>query len=168
MLRDGIPEDAETIENIRVASWRAAYSEFMPAEYLNKLDTLKNVEGLQGRLSCQDLDFSIFVVEDNDAVVAFSIVGKPRYDAENNTIELWALNVSPNYWRKRIGQELTKKAIDVAREAGFKNIELWCIKGNSPAETTYEKAGFLPTGRERSSSHLTGNPIHERHYTRKL
>jgi ribosomal protein S18 acetylase RimI-like enzyme len=168
MLRDGVPADAEKIESIRIAAWQVAYKEFMPADYLAKLDALQDIEGLREMLSSQSLGFSIFVAEENNIVLAFSILGKPRYETSDDTIELWALNVHPRCWRMGFGRELTKKAIASATDSGFRNIELWCIKCNRSAEATYEQAGFLPTGKERTSSTLTGNPIHERHYTKSL
>lgn len=168
MLRDGVPGDADAIERIRIAAWQVAYQEFMPGDFLSNLNALQNVDGLRKRLSSQDHDFSVSVVETDDSVVAFAIMGKPRYEAPGDIVELWALNVQPEYWRKGIGSQLTKRAIESARVAGFKNIELWCINGNQPAETAYKQAGFSPTGKERTSSSLTGHPIHERHYTKKL
>ena len=168
MLRGGVPADAEAIESIRIAAWRAAYKEFMSTAYLAQLKPVQNIKGLRERLSSQSVDYSISVVEENNIVLAFSILGKPRYESSDDTIELWALNVHPQCWRMGFGQELTKKAIASAAGSGFKDIELWCIKGNRPAEATYGKAGFLPTGKERTSSKLTGNPIHEWHYIKNL
>ena len=101
MLRDGIPVDAEAIECVRIAAWRAAYKEYMPAKYLTKLDASENIERLRVRLASQDVDFCVSVAEKNNAVVAFSILGRPRYEAPCDTMELWALNVHPQYWRKR-------------------------------------------------------------------
>lgn len=132
MLRGGVPADAEAIESIRIAAWRAAYKEFMSTAYLAQLKPVQNIKGLRERLSSQSVDYSISVAEENNIVLAFSILGKPRYESSDDTIELW------------------------------------CIKGNRPAEATYGKAGFLPTGKERTSSKLTGNPIHEWHYIKNL
>jgi GNAT superfamily N-acetyltransferase len=168
MLRHGVPADAEAIESIRIAAWQAAYKEFMPTDYLAGLNPLRDIKGLRERLSFQNIDFSISIAEVDNVVLAFSILGKPRYESPNDTIELWALNVDPQCWRMGFGQQLTKRAIASAIESGFINIELWCIKGNRPAETIYEQAGFLPTGKDRTSSKLTGNPIHERHYVKNL
>ena len=168
MLREGLPEDAEAIENIRIAAWQTAYRDFMPRTYLSNLNPLQNIEALRNRLSSQNLEFVVSVAEEEGIVVAFSILGKPRYEASCDTIELWALNVLPEYWRMGIGQRLTKRAITSAAESGFKKIELWCIKDNVPAQSAYADAGFLPTDAERSSSHLTGDPLHELHYPKKL
>ncbi|MBU4316766.1 MAG: GNAT family N-acetyltransferase [Proteobacteria bacterium] len=168
MLREGIPEDAEAIERIRVSAWQAAYKNFMPKDYLSKLNPLQHVDALREKLSKENIEFSVSVAEENGVVVAFYILGKPRYEADVNCTELWALNVHPDDWRKGIGQSLTERAVNEAARLGFENIELWCIHGNIPAEATYKKAGFVPNGNKRSSSDLTGNMLHELHYTKKL
>jgi len=168
MLRNTTPSDAEAIENVRIAAWRAAYQAFMPPGFLAGLDPLKNLADLRERLSVQSMDFSVTVASRGPSVVAFSILGKPRYDAPPGSIELWALNVLPDYWRQGFGKTLTEGAIGSANSTGFKSMELWCIQGNTPAQAIYEKSGFTLTGQERISSHLTGSPLHEVLYTKKL
>ena len=168
MIRNGIPADAEAIEEVRIAAWQAAYRQFLPSDFLAGLDATQNLEGLRERLASQDIDFSLFVAEHESAVSAFSVLGKPRFEAPSDTIELWALNVHPRCWRLGLGQQLIQSVIDSAQTAGFKTVELWCIDGNTPAEAAYAKAGFVPTGRTRTSSGLTGHPIQERHYFKDL
>ena len=168
MLREGRPQDAEAIENIRIAAWQTAYRNFMPMTYLSNLNPLQNIEALRTRLSSHHPNFAASVAEEDGIVVAFSILGKPRYEAPCDTIELWALNVLPEYWRMSIGKRLLTRAITSATESGFKKIELWCIKDNRPARGAYADAGFLPAGAKRSSSRLTGDPLHELHYTKYL
>ncbi|MGD8175313.1 N-acetyltransferase family protein [Marinimicrobium sp. ARAG 43.8] len=168
MLRKAEPRDAEAIGKVRVAAWRAAYQHFMPKEFLKALDPANNLAELKERLSNQSSDFTLSVAEDLRQVVAFSIVGKPRYEAAGKTIELWALNVLPEYWRMGIGSRLVERAITYALDAGFESIELWCIKGNTPAQEAYKKLGFTESGQERSSSQLTGNTLHELHYIKVL
>lgn len=168
MLRTGIPNDAEMIEKIRVAAWRVAYRDFMPPEYLSKLNPLQHVADLQKTLSEQSMEFFVSVAEEEGQVVAFSMLGKPRYNTKADSIELWALNVHPEHWRKGIGQTLIKKALAMSAKSGFKALELWCIQGNIPAEIAYRKAGFTASGKERQSSQLTGNLLHELHYIKKI
>lgn len=168
MIRNGIPADAEAIEEVRIAAWQAAYRQFLPSEFLAGLDVSKNLDALREHLASQDIDFSLFVAEHGNVISAFSILGKPRFESPSESIELWALNVHPRCWRYGLGQQLIHAAIDSAQAAGFKTVELWCIDGNTPAEAAYAKVGFVPTGRTRTSSGLTGHPIQERHYSKDL
>lgn len=168
MLREAEPKDAEEIGQVRVAAWRAAYQQFMPKNFLNALDPTSNLSELKERLSNQGSDFILSVAEEHGQVVAFTILGKPRYKAPANAIELWAVNVLPEFWRLRIGSRLVERAITYSSRSGFESIELWCIKGNTPAQEAYKKLGFIESGRERSSSRLTGNTLHELHYVKVL
>jgi GNAT superfamily N-acetyltransferase len=168
MLRKAKLKDAESIGKIRVAAWRAAYRQFMPEDFLDALDPANNLAELKERLSNQNSDFTVAVAEERGAVVAFSIVGKPRFETVDQTMELWAVNVLPEYWRMGIGSGLVKQAISYASRTGFERIELWCIKGNTPAQEAYGKLGFVESGQERSSSQLTGNTLHELHYVKLL
>lgn len=168
MLRNATPEDAEAIGQIKVAAWRAAYQEFIPADFLAGINPADNLDSLRERLSAQGPEFTISVAETDKKVVAFSIIGKPRYPAALHTMELWALNVIPEYWQLGIGSKLVARAADYSKQHGFDSIELWCISGNRPAQLAYHKAGFVASGQQRSSSQLTGHPIHELHYFKML
>lgn len=168
MFREAESKDAEAIGKVRVAAWRAAYRQFMPEVFLNSLDPANNLEELRVRLSSQSPDFTISVAEEREDVVGFSIIGKPRYQAAAKTIELWAVNVLPEYWRMRIGSGLVERAINFSTDAGFNSMELWCIKGNTPAEKAYRKLGFIESGQERSTTRLMGNTLHELHYVKVL
>lgn len=162
------PEDAEAIGRVRVSAWRAAYRQFMSDDFLSALDPANNVDELKERLSNQGSDFTVFVAEEDQSVVAFAITGKPRYRASDRTMELWAVNVLPEYWRMGIGSALVERVARHAVESGFERLELWCLKGNHPAQEAYQKLGFVESGLERSSSQLTGNILHELHYAKIL
>lgn len=167
MFRKAEPKDAEAIGEVRVAAWRAAYQSFMPKEFLMALDPANNLEELKERLSSQNPDFIVSVAEKSGHVVAFSILGKPRYETAAETMELWAVNVLPEYWRMGTGSGLVERAIAHSTLAGFKRLELWCLKGNTPAQEAYKKLGFVETGQERTTSQLTGQALHELQYMKE-
>jgi RimJ/RimL family protein N-acetyltransferase len=168
MLRAAEPKDAEAIGIIRVAAWRVAYQKFMPEDFLASLNPEQNLAELKERLLVQSLDFNLSVAEEQGEVVAFSIVGKPRYKTTAGTAELWALNVLPEYWRLGIGSSLVERAVSHSSFAGLGKIELWCIEGNLPAQKAYAKLGFSQSGQSRASSQLTGHTLHELHYVKNL
>ncbi|WP_020484964.1 GNAT family N-acetyltransferase [Methylomonas sp. MK1] len=104
-IRLATPADASAIGQIRVDAWRAAYQPFMPQEYLEALDPSANLDLLAERLSKPTKEFMVFVAEDEGNTLGFSIIGAPRYPTQELTIELWALNVSPAYWRQGFGKK---------------------------------------------------------------
>jgi GNAT superfamily N-acetyltransferase len=168
MLRQAWADDAEAIEEVRVAAWKVAYTNFMPAEFLSRLHPSHHVDSLREKLSFQTASYRVFVAQQGERVVGFFTLGQPRYEATADVLELWALYVSPEHWRKGIGGRLLEKTVHVASSMGCKRLELWCLQGNQPAQLAYEKAGFRLSGAERTSSKLTGLPLHEVHYTKRL
>lgn len=166
LLRSALPTDADAIGRIRVNAWRSAYRDHLPAAYLAGLDAGANLDALRTALREPKPPFVATVVELAAEVVAFSIVGLPRYQAELETLELWALNVDPNHWHKGFGKRLVLEALRRRTQGTRSKIELWCIKGNHAACSLYESCGFARTGAERTTSTLTGHPLHEVAYAR--
>ncbi|MDT4288616.1 GNAT family N-acetyltransferase [Methylomonas sp. MO1] len=167
-IRLATPTDASAIGQIRVDAWRAAYQPFMPLEYLESLDPSANLDSLAERLSKPTKEFMVFVAEDKGNTLGFSIIGAPRYLTQELTVELWALNVSPAYWRQGFGRKLVDHSVAESSCLGFSRIELWCIQGNSPAEATYAGCGFTRTDIKRTSSALTGHPLNEVLFSKML
>ncbi len=161
LIRAASPDDAVAIEEIRVAAWRMAFRSHMPAAFLDSLDPGSKVVDLQQTLRAQVWPFSVKVAEIEGRVVAWAVVGNPRYASESGTLELWALNVAPSQWRRGAGRRLVEEAIASARTQRFERLELWCLVGNEQAVALYESCGFGPTGDTRTTSRLTGHPLHE-------
>ena len=161
LIRTAKSDDAEAVDRIRVNAWRAAYQEFLPADYLAALDTKSNLDSLSSVLASPESPFCLKVAEQNGIVAGFSIVGLPRHEADSGTYELWALNVEPSYFRKGIGQALVEEALRYSKSRDAIKMELWCVKGNTPAGLLYESCGFTLTGTERVTSRLTGHPLAE-------
>lgn len=168
LIRAARPEDAEFIGSIRVAAWQAAYRGFMPDAYLASLDPAANLDGLRAALCAEIPPFTLCIAEMEELPMAFSLLGKPRYDTNHSVAELWALNVHPSHWRKGAGQQLVRQALLDAKEQKFASVELWCIRGNLAAEHLYEACGFVSNGQVRTNSSLTGDPLHESGYSYAL
>lgn len=168
LIRPALSADAEAIGHIRVNAWRAAYRDHMPPEYLANLDPKANLDGLREALASSEPPFALSVAEYDHKVVAFSISGHPRYPAEPDTLELWALNVDPSYWRKGVGKRLVQDLLESAGRSKASRVELWCINGNLAATTLYESCGFIRTGAERTTTALTGAPLNEVAYAKTL
>jgi ribosomal protein S18 acetylase RimI-like enzyme len=60
---------------------------------------------------------------------------------------LASLYVSPHFARRGVGKALLESALEQMH--GFKYINLWVFKGNSPAIALYSNHGFVNTGVER-------------------
>jgi len=65
---------------------------------------------------------------------------------EGEAMVIHALGVHPRFGGRGFGAEMTRYAIDVARNAGMKAIRLDVLKGNEPARRIYVSCGFEPIG----------------------
>ena len=164
LIRRATGCDAEAIARVRVRAWRTAYTSFMPAPFLAQLDPTANVTHWRRKLVHQGREFSVIVAELDATVAGFAIIGAPRYEGGPGAAELWSINVDPDFWHAGVGSALLRRAVADARDYGYSRVELWCIAGNAAARSLYEKCGFRATGRERTTSHLTGHPLEEVSY----
>ncbi|MBK8336944.1 MAG: GNAT family N-acetyltransferase [Sterolibacteriaceae bacterium] len=168
IVRHAAVEDADAIGRVRVAAWQAAYRGHMPGDYLGSLDPRANLDDLRAILKSREPPFLVRVAELGGEVAAFSILGRPRYAAGADTLELWALNVAPRYWRRGIAWALVGQSLDDARSSGALTLELWCIPTNRAARALYESRGFNRTGQHRTTAALTGHPLDEIAYRAAL
>ena len=87
----------------------------------------------------------ILVAEDDDdgEPVGYSAFGANRDpDAEPGVGEIRTFFVSPAHWRRGVGSELLRAALDGLREMGYEAASLWSFAANHPANAFYERAGF--------------------------
>ncbi|WP_293931583.1 GNAT family N-acetyltransferase [Iodobacter sp.] len=161
VIRPALPADAAAIGQIRVAAWQAAYTPFMPADYLAVLNPAANIESLRLKLENLSPHFYLALIEEAQEVAGFYLLGTPRFECPSHSAELWALNIAPHAWRKGIGKRLVMDAIASARRFSYQNIVLWCIAGNLGARQLYEQCGFRVNGQQKTDSQLTGHPLHE-------
>jgi ribosomal protein S18 acetylase RimI-like enzyme len=74
------------------------------------------------------------------------LVGAHRQDAEERSVELVSMWVSPTQRRSGIAADLVDAVVSWARETGATTVELWVTRGNDAAVRLYEAAGFRSTG----------------------
>jgi RimJ/RimL family protein N-acetyltransferase len=164
LIRRAHAADAERIGETRVRAWQAAYSASLPAEFLSALDPGANLDRLRQLLN-SDAPLPIVTVAEVDGIVrGFSILGAPRSSASSAALELWALNIHPNYWRAGLA---TRLVMQITQIHPTTDIELWCLQGNLAAEALYQRCGFHKTGEERCTRHLTGHPLTECRFVRE-
>ena len=74
------------------------------------------------------------------------LVGAHRPDAEERSVELVSMWVSPAQRRAGIAADLVDAVVSWASETGTTTVELWVTRGNDAAVRLYETAGFRSTG----------------------
>jgi len=168
--RPALGADAAGIAEAIVAAWRASYGGLVSADFLQALDVERIAEGWR-RVQASSRAFRQVLVSGGLVIGASS--GGPARDASSGGVqtgrgELYSLNVHPQSWGLGAGRLLLRASEGRLRDAGFSEAILWVVAGNVRARRFYEVAGWRPSGHERTTSELTGSPLHELCLERKL
>ena len=93
------------------------------------------------------------VAEMNGRIVGFFVaVTQMTYPWWDRNVKSWCeiveLHVHHKFWRRGIGTQLVRKAIDYAKSKGVEAIYVITGEENVPARKLYEKCGFKEHGRK--------------------
>jgi ribosomal protein S18 acetylase RimI-like enzyme len=161
-------DDAERINDVRIAGWQAAYAGVVPADYLAGLDARADDERRRGFLRDPLPGVRNWVSEQVGQVVGWCATGPTREDdLEPSVHELWALYVDPQRWRGGHGAALLRHARRDARERGFSALVLWVLDANPLGRAFYEREGFRAVAGEKALS-VGGRELAEVRYRLEL
>lgn len=88
-------------------------------------------------------DRARFVAESEGEVIG--TVGGGASDV-TGTAALTALWVAPAARGRGVGEALVNTVLAWAKDAGYEQVMLWVVEGNSAAESLYRRTGFRRTG----------------------
>jgi RimJ/RimL family protein N-acetyltransferase len=88
---------------------------------------------------------AVFVAEADGRVVARLSIARDQHPASYHVADL-GMMVAPGYRRQGIGRALLEKAVEWARAAGVRKLELHVFPHNEPAIKLYESFGFEREG----------------------
>ena len=80
------------------------------------------------------------------------IVGQAGIEALGRTDKMkhraeFGISVDEAYWGLGMGRALTRACIELARQAGYRQLELQAVADNAPALALYASEGFVEYGR---------------------
>jgi RimJ/RimL family protein N-acetyltransferase len=94
-------------------------------------------------------DAAVFVAEADEGVVARLSLSRDAHPASRHVADL-GMMVAAAYRRRGIGRALLEQAVDWARRAGVRTLELHVFPYNEPALLLYERFGFRREGYRRA------------------
>lgn len=163
-MRHARPGEGKLIAQVRVDSWRAVYRGLMPDELLDSM--VVDGSDWDRAILGSTPQTSLLVVDDDDAIVGFSVVGPDR-DGVEGTGEIVAIYLHPDVWDQGYGWALMEHSVAALREHGFDRAVLWVLAGNERARRFYETAAWLADGGERMVD-WQGHPLPHVRYSRDL
>lgn len=111
------PADARAAAAVDVESWRAAYVDLMPADYLNDLSVDDRADRLVTSLSRQvERGKRTIVVEDDNGIFGYATVGP---DEQEGVGLLYLMYVAPARWGQGGGSDLMAAATAALSRVGL-------------------------------------------------
>ena len=154
-LRD--KDDLSAISHIYEESWKYAYKEILPKEYLDSIPkgrwcTNLKKEGL----------YSLLLIEDNMFIGTLSYC-KSRWDSAKEYGEIVAIYFLPEYIGKGYGKQLLRAGMKELSNMGYSHMLLWVLEENSKARHFYERNGFTASD-EYMENTIGGRKVRELMY----
>jgi ribosomal protein S18 acetylase RimI-like enzyme len=161
-IRPAGPEDAEDIEQLRVAGWQTAYRGILPDAYLDRMRV--DVSRRRAQLAGRPATVVESVAVQTGAIVGWVVGGHIRdaFRAGPGQGEIYACYVQPEWWGRGVGRLLMTHAVTALAEAGLHDVTLWVLEDNHRARRFYEACGFQPDGTRQLLD--IGGPVPELRY----
>ena len=163
-IRSASEADAEQIAAVHIASWREAYADIVPKEYLDGLDVAARTERWREHFAGLDHASSIWVAHEGDEVLGFASLGPSRdEDADRTTMEIYSIYLEPSAWGRGVARELMRTVVAALPPGAA--VTLWVLAANERAQRFYRRAGFVADGVERMEE-IGGQHFREVRYRR--
>jgi ribosomal protein S18 acetylase RimI-like enzyme len=167
LVRAAVPEDADAIAAVQVATWRDAYAGLMPGEILDALDVGQRAGTWRGILAAPPDGVFALVFERHGQVRGFVSAGPHRGGHARG--EVFAIYVDPSCQGQGAGRRLLEAAGRRLAEAGFAEASLWVLATNRAARGFYESQGWRADGAEQPwTYHGVGEGLTEVRYVANL
>jgi GNAT superfamily N-acetyltransferase len=162
LIRAATPDDARSIAEVHVASWKEAYSELLDLDNVgDSMDVDARAEVWAERIPLVGAEgFRTWVAEIKSRVVGFSFT-QPTEDDDLNPLEiaeLVALYLAPQHFGAGIGKPLLDRAVAGMRSQGFLQATLWVLEENARAIRFYRREGWRPDGSRSACFRVMGAP----------
>ena len=133
-IRAATPEDLDGITQLHVASWRRAYADFLPPEYLGA-QVAQDLARVWARLAPEDV---VLVAIEHDYIIGF--VAYRAAGVDDGPL-LDNLHVAPARRGEGIGTELFREGAKALRTRGETKFWLTVIEENHAARRFYARMG---------------------------
>ena len=141
-------EDIPGIIKVSVDTWRTAYQDIFPADFLNNLSYEEGEEKWLKRFINPERAIFFYIAEtDAKEIVGFALGALEQYDLNLNIPgikkyvgELMAIYVLEVYQRRGIGVKLVKMVVERLFEQEINSMIVWVLKDN-PNWRFYEVLG---------------------------
>ena len=143
-IRKAEPGDEKILAHIQTESWKAAFTDILPPEELERCTNLEKAEQMyHSVLRREGCNMAIEFAENQPHCIA--AWGKNRCDLGDTVGELICIHSLQNNWAKGYGSAMMEYVLAQLQQEGYKSVILWVFEANTRARKFYEKHGFALT-----------------------
>jgi len=145
--------DIPQIAKVHLKGKQAAYQDYMPQKYLDKI-LMKSDKELWKKALKHEAS-QILVAEKNDTIIGF--ICFKSLDVTSNFIktgEVQALYVKPDHLGCGIGSKLLQNILEICISLKYSTVFLWMLVNNEPAKQFYTKHGFKITSKQKENKKI--------------
>ncbi|MGE6785850.1 N-acetyltransferase family protein [Ensifer adhaerens] len=153
-IRQATPADADAIAQFHVRVWRQTYRDLAPPEVYAALDENRRRSTWREKLTAEDPDQIVFLVELGERPVAIGAAGAPSAAIFGDLGEIRNLYVDPDVKRQGLGRLLLSRLALHLRERGFPGVGVGVVDGNEAAIAFYDALGG-----QRAGEYMDAGPI---------
>jgi len=170
LCRRALPCDGPGLARVQVRSWQAAYQGRIADTYLQGLSVEQMVKDWENVFQSEASYTLLAQEKDGQAIVGFATLGSFRDGAvpQEGLLELRALYIDPDHWRKGLGRKLTRLAMEECRRRKVGRLVLWVLESNTEAQKFYQDLGFQRDGEVKIDDRIEDCPLVEWRYSRSL
>ena len=138
-------DDFNAISRIYALSWKAAYKNIVPQQFLDELPEDKWADILKNSI------YDNFVMTLNDEYIGTSGICPARDEGMSGWGEIMSIYMLPKYFGQGYGKMLLDNSISALANNGYNKVYLWTLERNVMARRFYEKNGFVVLDRKMDS-----------------
>lgn len=148
-VRHATLHDAEVIEGIRIATWKACYRGLLPDTYLDDLKVeSQRVDQIRKGIRRTDDAVRLVAVAESQ-VIGMGAAGSPEEpEPVPHVGELYVLYVLPGWQGHGIGRALLKRLTSGLHARGYHTAILWTLRDRASTRRFYEANGWSFDGTE--------------------
>ena len=160
--------DAKAIARLLIGSWKYAYKNIMPAEFLADLSINDWTNGWKSHLNKPENEVYVLLVgQEVIGVVEICAFKKEynQYEIYRDYIEIPVFYLLSNKIGMGYGRKMMAEILAVISDRDTMGVAIWVLEKNKPARSFYEFFGFGFTGKMKTF--LQGN-LKELLYIREM
>ncbi len=167
IVRPATVDDAESIETVRIATWKFSYRGIVPDSHLDNLKVQPTrVDQMRKAIERADAGARVVAVADS-RVIGMGIAGAPEDDQMPKGVgEIYAVYVLPEWQGCGVGRALLECLTSALQALSYRSAILWTLRDRRPTRRFYEANGWQLDGAE-DILDLRG-PVHLVRYAREL